>query len=478
MGKRNFAARVGLGGVVGLLLLIEAPGCTRVNRPLNRSDIALENRVHNQTRAAMFVGAATTRPIGGEEAIAPARARSGSGARKAPAVAVGASAGQGGQGSADRLPHDDDGYFIGVAISGGGSRSANFSASCLFQLQRIGLLQHVDYMSSVSGGSLTAAYYCLSGTEWNPGNVQKRLSHSFASDIIVNTFMPWTLFAFTFTDWDRSDLLAVALRDALFTRDGKAMTFADLRADRPRLLINATDLQSGRRFVFSNESFDELNSDLGKYPIHYAVAASASFPVVFHQVTLQDYSTVFKQYRHLIDGGVSDNLGVETLLETYQAQTESARRLGQANPYPHGAILIVIDARTHFDAQLGDKGDIGLLESLKASMGLTSTALLARAGSATLSDIIVRHSPDDVTARDLRQQIHQLQEEGYLAIRDRDGQPVRVVHLALGAGRPAAQPAVPELFREPQQHRDVLQHRPDRGLQPRSSGEAADGAAV
>src|SRR3712207_8789842 len=48
---------------------------------------------------------------------------------------------------------DADGIFFGVALSGGGSRSANFAAACMFELEQLGLLGRVDYLSSVSGGS-------------------------------------------------------------------------------------------------------------------------------------------------------------------------------------------------------------------------------------------------------------------------------------------------------------------------------------
>ena len=61
----------------------------------------------------------------------------------------------------DACPKTDN-NFIGVAISGGGSRASVFSAAVLFELQRYGLLQQVDVLSSVSGGSFTAAYYVLS----------------------------------------------------------------------------------------------------------------------------------------------------------------------------------------------------------------------------------------------------------------------------------------------------------------------------
>ncbi|MDQ3439431.1 MAG: patatin-like phospholipase family protein, partial [Planctomycetota bacterium] len=204
-----------------------------------------------------------------------------------------------------------------------------------------------------------------------------------------------------------------------------------LRPDRPRLLINATDLQTGKPFVFTNESFDKLHSDLASYPIAHAVAASAAVPVLLHHVTLRDHSTAFKQYRHLIDGGVTDNLGIRTLTDLYNGQIEAAKRAGAPNPYPRGAVFLVLDARTEFDAKLSDKADIGLAETLATGAGLTSTVLINRASSATLSDIIVEHSPEDVTAGTLRRQKKELERMGHLQLKDADGRPVYVVHLAL-----------------------------------------------
>ena len=332
----------------------------------------------------------------------------------------------------NHLPAQDaDGYFVGLAISGGGSRSAVFGAACMFELERIGILQHVDYISCVSGGSLPGAYYCLNDRDWNPGEVQKRLTHSFAHDVLMDVAKPWILGTLLMTDLDRSDLLAWSFQKNLFSRDGHELTFKDLLPDRPHLLINATDLQSGDRFVFSNENFNDLNSDLSRYPIAYACAASSAVPVVMHQVTLRDFSTIFVQYKHLIDGGINDNLGVTTLLEVYDAQVKAAARAGRPNPYPHGAIYIVLDARTQFDAQLSSKGDTGLLETAQAAAGLTSAALLNRASSATLSDMIVRYSADATTNKQLRAEIDELTNTGMLDLTDAHDTPVRVVHLAL-----------------------------------------------
>jgi predicted acylesterase/phospholipase RssA len=401
---------------VGLLAMgLLVGGCAPPNRAMNSLKLPVEQRSKNHTRAAI-----------GAELIPLDAGRAGG--RIRPATRPG------GVAAGTRAPADDDGYFVGVAISGGGSRSANFAAAAMFQLQRLGILQRVDYISSVSGGSLTAAYYCTHGTGddgWNPEAVQRKLSYSFASDSLGQTLMPWNLLAIMFSSFDRTDVLAGTFQKVLFSRDGKGLTYGDLRPDRPRLLINATDLQSGKPFVFSNESFDEINSDLSKMPLAYAVSASSAVPVLLHQVTLQDYSTTFNQYRHLIDGGVSDNLGAQTLVETFSAHVQQAQARGEPDPYPHGAIMIFLDATVPFDARLSGQKDTDFIQGLVAGAGLSTTLLLNRAGSATLSEIIVQNAPDASPAKELRDQIRVLRQTGHLELNDRTGHPVRVVHVAL-----------------------------------------------
>ncbi len=385
-------------------------GCTFVNKPLNDPKVQLERRSLNATRAGTFLSmppALSERPGSDEQPMRPAT------------------------NPATPPVYDADGYFVGIAISGGGSRSANFGAASMFQLQRLGVLQHTDYISAVSGGAVVAAYYCAWGDEWNPQNVQKKMTHSFASELLMQTLLPWNILGMTFSNLDRSDLLANTFRNNLFIRNGKELTYSDLRPDRPRLLINATDLQSGKPFTFSNETFDTLNSDLSKYPLTYAVAASSSVPVLLHHVTLRDYSTTFEQYRHLVDGGVTDNLGIQTLVNMFETQADSAREKGQPDPYPNGAMFIVIDASTRFNTEIAAQGDIGLLESLKAGAGLSTNVLIQRASSATLAELIVKHARDEGTTRELRASIDTLTESGYLEIRDRSNHKVKVVHLSL-----------------------------------------------
>jgi NTE family protein len=397
-------------GVVAIAsLLFVLAGCTNANRPLNDLRVQLENRRKNNTRATMFASRSPGKEIepDANEQVFPAMPG------KVP-------------------PADQDGYFVGLTISGGGSRSANFGAACMLQLQRLGLLQKVDYISGVSGGSLPVAYYCANGMDqWNPQIVQKKLTHPFASDLIGLTLLPWNWIATTVTDYDRTDMLASVFKQHLFTVNGHEQTFADLRPDRPRMLINSTDLQSGRRFIFTNESFDEINSNLAKYPLAYAVAASSAVPVLLHPVTLRDYSTTFPQYRHLIDGGVTDNLGIETLLDTYAGQRDFAIAHHLPDPYPHGAVFVVVDANTKYNSEISSKSDVGLLENLKVALGLTSSALVSRVDTANMSDIILRNSSPDRTARQLREEIRQLDETGYLEVIDAPGHTIRVIYLSL-----------------------------------------------
>jgi predicted acylesterase/phospholipase RssA len=324
--------------------------------------------------------------------------------------------------------HDDDGYFVGLAISGGGSRSANFAAGCMFQLQRVGMLQKVNCISAVSGGTLTAAYYCSANDkDWNPQTVQEKLTHPFASDLIGRALWPWNIIKLSFGTLTRADLLADDFSSVLFQRKGRVLTFGDLRPDRPRLLINSTDMQTGKRFTFCNADFDSLNSNLDSLPLGYAVCASSAVPVVMTPVTLQDYSTTFPHFYHLVDGGIYDNLGVRILVESYEAQIHR-----KINPYPRGAIIIVIDAGTQFDGHLSSQASIGWLDSIKEGLGLSSTILLNRVSTSTMSEMVAMHSYGGYSADELRAKIDQLFHEHYVELLDSKKNNVRIIHLSLG----------------------------------------------
>src|SRR6266496_1026008 len=78
-----------------------------------------------------------------------------------------------------------DSRFVGLALSGGGSRSANFSVAVMLELQRQGILQQVDVISGVSGGALAGAYYGLHPEMWDLAR-EKKLREVFGYDIQGN----------------------------------------------------------------------------------------------------------------------------------------------------------------------------------------------------------------------------------------------------------------------------------------------------
>lgn len=233
-----------------------------------------------------------------------------------------------------------DGIFIGIALSGGGSRAANFSSAVLFELEKLGILDKATAISSVSGSSLPAAYYGLYGGRkdpgrWNADEVRKQMRKNFEARWIGRWFLPQNFFSYWFSNFNRSDIMKEVLDSNLF--GGKA--FGQMGGRAPRILINATTLSEGGRFVFSEERFRAaLNSRIDTYPVANAVMASSAFPGAFHDMTLKNYSVSGgKTYEHVLDGGPSDNLGTTTLLTM-------VTKLYKSNDKPKGCFLFVVDA--------------------------------------------------------------------------------------------------------------------------------------
>jgi predicted acylesterase/phospholipase RssA len=262
-----------------------------------------------------------------------------------------------------------DDNFIGLAISGGGSRSAVFSAAVLFELQRYGILQQVDVISAVSGGSMTGAYYALScdppdgnsncpptveGPErsvWQYEEVMKNLEKNYIGRWVGNWFWPDNIARTWFTYYDRTDIMAETFSDNLFDNSilgGEGFRFHDLNPQRPYLIVNATNntrARSGERdlnFTFTREEFENIDSDLASYPIANAVTASGAFPAVFNYMTLKDFSKEPAEYIHLFDSGTSDNLGLTGLRKAL----DSSENIDEAR-----VLVILIDA----DAGAGGK---------------------------------------------------------------------------------------------------------------------------
>ncbi len=267
-----------------------------------------------------------------------------------------------------------DTRFVALALSGGGSRAAVFDAAAMFELQRYGLLDHVDLMSCVSGGCLTAAYYALScdnpddpatcppatnGSRrfaWDEKTVYPLLERRLLWRWFGNWFWPNNILKYWFTHFDRTDIMAETLSNNLYDHsvlDNNQFRFRDLSPTRPNLAINATDATSvtddGFHFAFTPEQFRRIRSDLDHFPIANAVMASASFPGAFSYVTLRDFSSAERpRYVHLLDGGAYDNLG----LNSVKIAMESP-----ANAGPRQRVVIILDAYPASDDQLAYEPD-------------------------------------------------------------------------------------------------------------------------
>jgi predicted acylesterase/phospholipase RssA len=231
-----------------------------------------------------------------------------------------------------------DARFVGLAISGGGSRAANFGAAVMLELQQRGLLKQVDVISAVSGGTLPAVYYGLADNKVGPfteGALRKALGYNFQGSWIRRWFLPHNIFRFWLSDFTRSDIMVQVFNRRLYHE----ATFADLRPY-PKILLNSTVRNDHTRFTFTDDRFESLHSILAKYQVANAVNASSAFPGAFDDVTLQKYVQP-PQYLHLYDGGPIDNLGVQALLEYLNRNL-----LGKSmdSLFPNGCVIFVVDA--------------------------------------------------------------------------------------------------------------------------------------
>jgi NTE family protein len=252
-------------------------------------------------------------------------------------------------------PDNSDSLFVVLAFSGGGTRAAALSYGVLQELARTeivwegkrrSLLSEVDVISSVSGGSFTAAYYALFGDRIFQDYERRFLKQKIQNRLVLGLFNPWNWVRLPSPYFDRIDMAAEIYDKDVF--DGR--TFADLvrKGTRPFVILNATDMTAGARFEFTQDQFDPLCADLAGVPVARAVAASSAFPGLLSPLTLRSYAQTCayrppewyanaredrkvnprrfaeaktlsgyldgkaKPFVHLLDGGISDNIGARS----------------------------------------------------------------------------------------------------------------------------------------------------------------------
>jgi NTE family protein len=281
-----------------------------------------------------------------------------------------------------------------LAFSGGGTRAAALSYGVLEELrdttfqkngQNIRLLDEVDKISSVSGGSFTSAYYGLNGDKIFDNYKNDFLYRDVQGELEGRVLGFFNILSSFFTTRSRTEKAINYYDKYIF----KGKTFADLDQSGPFILINATDLNAQSQFIFVQHQFDFLCSDLSEFKIARAVAASSAVPLVFPPILIEKHSECHYQepkwlidagitakklddkrlqdtvnsldfyldknkpppYVTLVDGGVTDNLGLRTILRidsvSNQIQKEHFFKGGKR------LVVIVVDASTKSKNSIG-----------------------------------------------------------------------------------------------------------------------------
>ena len=272
-----------------------------------------------------------------------------------------------------KLDNDQHTLFV-LSFSGGGTRAAALSYGVLEELRRTEikvegrprrLIDEVDLMTGVSGGSFTALSYALYGERLFAEYEQRFLKRDVQGTLLGRLANPMYWSRFLGGSAGRSELAADYYDEILF---GGA-TFGELLDKRtPAAVATGTDLSTGSRLAFFQNDFDLICSDLSKFRLSRAAATSSAVPVVLSPVTLNNYggtcgnkppswmqavaegqkagrvsgramkryaemedfqNSKERPYIHLVDGGVSDNIGARGVLETLEELGASAEYRGE-----------------------------------------------------------------------------------------------------------------------------------------------------
>jgi len=284
--------------------------------------------------------------------------------------------------------------ILGIALSGGGSRAAVFGAAALEALSEHGILGQVSHLSSVSGGSLAAAYllaYPPGCGEVTTRKAERDCWHDYFSQFKQHMRANYRAQMHRRnarpTRFSSPTRRATSLQEAFDKSFLHGKTFGEL-GSRPVLLINATSYDETRRFVFANVCLAEGAVDRsdrstphaakryrsmaeealaqralqaytfsrpgcprpvpGDLPVSLAVVASAAFPPLTGPVSIEVPSACDggePEWWHLGDGGVIENSGTDSLEEILLL------RLAAGGPPLDKALILSVDAGARPDPE-------------------------------------------------------------------------------------------------------------------------------
>ncbi len=345
-------------------------------------------------------------------------------------------------------PASPDRPVILMTFSGGGSRAAALAEAVLRELSQTSyaapdgphiLTEDVKYISSVSGGSVTAAWF---GLRRGPGHWDGDLD-GLRNDFLAQDNMrtleldaanPITLFGLV-----TGQITHIEAEEALF--NARLYHDAPLAAlnqpGKPFIVLNATDMAGGETFAVDPRRFDDICSKYDALPIATAVSASAAFPILLTPVAFQDYSSgcpgklrngqwitvdlsnpytpylnlaEYKDarysndlrhgpnpyrridYLYFLDGGLADNLGTRSLRTALIAPYDDAQVLRAINDGKiRKLVVVVVNARgdppNKLYQQAQQPGLVGQIQAVTSVPLDANTANSETAMSALLGEL-------------------------------------------------------------------------------------------
>ncbi len=291
-----------------------------------------------------------------------------------------------------KIQNNDPHTLFVLSFSGGGTRAAALSYGVLEELrrteivvngQRRRMIDEVDMITGVSGGSFTALAYALYGDRLFSEYEARFLKRDVEGALLARGMNPFNWWKFIGGTAGRSELAAEYYDEILF----EGATFGDLLAKPgPIAIATGTDISTGSRFAFFQNDFDLICSDLNKVRLSRAAATSSAVPVVLSAVTFNNYggtcgyqypawvkdvagtdyrarptaralqrylemqhfqNSEERPYLHLVDGGVGDNIGVRGVLEGLEELAASAAFRDEVGfGVVRRVVLIVVNARS------------------------------------------------------------------------------------------------------------------------------------
>lgn len=249
---------------------------------------------------------------------------------------------------------------VGLSLSGGGYRAATYHIGTIRKLNEMGLLDKIDFISSNSGGSITAAAYCLNVDEsYDISKFERVMFSGLRKNLITRIFFSLRFIAaallclgvavltYYYIDGTAAMIMILIILGFLqyvlfpFSKRNESSyrkffvdknTLGDLpKKPMPKLVMNSTNLETGRPFIFASDQMGDssysypaddkmpsIKFNHEKFPIARAVAASTGVPFAFSPVNIaksffknSEYSNLINP--RLVDGGVYDNQGTHRL---------------------------------------------------------------------------------------------------------------------------------------------------------------------